>query len=64
MLLSELIADLQRLQADYGDANVILDIKVSKRIWKDSEITSVGYSGVIMGGAYVISGNIEKEQNS
>lgn len=61
MKISELIYDLQRLQKDYGDADVLLDIKVSKRIWKGSRITSIGYSGIIMGGTYIISGNIEKE---
>lgn len=62
MLLSELIADLQRLQADYGDAKVILDIKVSEKIWKDSEVTSVAYARRVEGRKYVISGNIEKEE--
>lgn len=62
MLITELITTLEKYRVEHGDMPVRLGVKVSKRTWRKCEIFSVGFSGVVAGGEYLITGNIEKEE--
>lgn len=64
MMLSDLIATLQKYKNEHGDKPIRLEVKVSKRTWRKCEIFSVGFSGIVDGGEYLISGNIEKEKEN